>query len=115
VDFTRIAEGFGIHAVRIEDPARCGDQLREALAHDGPAVIEAVVDENEPPLPPKVTPDQAKALAEALRGGEEHRREIALSISRAFVDEHTFAASPYGALERVKDKVAHAVGRGDER
>jgi pyruvate dehydrogenase (quinone)/pyruvate oxidase len=110
VDFTRIAEGFGIHAVRIEDPERCGEQLRDALAHDGPVVIEAVVDENEPPLPPKVTTDQAKALAEALRNGEEQRREIALSISRAFVDEHTFAASPYGALARL----AHAV-RGDER
>lgn len=48
IDFTRIADGFGIHAVRIEDPTRCGDQLRETLAHPGPAVIEAVVDENEP-------------------------------------------------------------------
>jgi pyruvate dehydrogenase (quinone)/pyruvate oxidase len=105
IDFVRIAEGFGIHAVRVEDPTACGDQLRDALAHPGPVVVEAVVDENEPPLPPKVTPEQAKELATALRRGEEQRRQIALSISRAFVDEHTFAASPYGVLERVKDKV----------
>jgi pyruvate dehydrogenase (quinone) len=111
VDFVRIAEGFGIQASRIEDPTTCGEQLRAALAHPGPGVIEAVVDENEPPLPPKITPDQAKALAQALKSGEEQGARIALSISRAFVDEHTFAASPYGVLERVKEKV---VGRGDD-
>jgi pyruvate dehydrogenase (quinone)/pyruvate oxidase len=105
VDFTKVAEGFGIRSVRIEDPTRCGDQLRDALSQPGPAVIEAVVDENEPPLPPKITSDQAKALAEALKGGEEQRKQIALSISRAFVDESTFSASPYGVLGRVRDKV----------
>jgi pyruvate dehydrogenase (quinone) len=110
VDFVKIAEGFGIHAVRIDEPGRCGDQLRDALAHDGPTVIEAVVDENEPPLPPKVTRDQAKALAEALARGEEQRRQIALTISRSFVDESTFAASPYGVAERVKEKVSGLVG-----
>jgi pyruvate dehydrogenase (quinone)/pyruvate oxidase len=114
VDFVRIAEGFGIRGVRIEDPVRCGEQLRDALAQPGPALIEAVVDENEPPLPPKVTPDQAKALAQALKGGEEQRGQIALSISRAFVDESTFSASPYGVLGRVRDKLSGAVGRGDD-
>src|ERR671934_511885 len=41
VDFAKIAEGFGIRATRIEDPTRCGEQLRDALAEPGPAVIEA--------------------------------------------------------------------------
>jgi pyruvate dehydrogenase (quinone)/pyruvate oxidase len=106
VDFAKIAEGFGLYSVRIEDPTRCGEQLRDALAHPGPAVIEAVVDANEPPLPPKITPDQAKALTQALAGGEEERRQIALSISRAFIDESTFSASPYGVLGRMRDKVS---------
>jgi pyruvate dehydrogenase (quinone) len=110
VDFVKIAEGFGIHSVRIEEPGRCGDQLRDALAHEGPVVIEAVVDENEPPLPPKVTTEQAKSLAQALAHGEEQRRQIALSISRSAVDESTFAASPYGVAERVKEKVSGLVG-----
>jgi len=110
VDFVKIAEGFGIHSVRIEEPGRCGDQLRDALAHEGPVVVEAVVDENEPPLPPKVTTDQAKALGQALARGEEQRRQIALSISRSVVDESTFAASPYGVAERVKEKVSGLVG-----
>jgi len=112
VDFVKIAEGFGIHAVRIEEPGRCGDQLKQALAHDGPVVIEAVVNENEPPLPPKITRDQAKALTQAMVRGEEQRKQIALSISRSFVDESTFAASPYGVAERVKEKVTGIVGGG---
>ena len=105
VDFVKIAEGFGIPSVRIDDPSRCGDQIRQVLAQDGPAVIEAVVDENEPPMPPKVTTEQAKMLTTALVRGEEQRRQIALSISRSFVDEHTFEASPYGFVERVKEKL----------
>jgi pyruvate dehydrogenase (quinone)/pyruvate oxidase len=109
----KIAEGFGIHSVRIEEPGRCGDQLRDALAHEGPVVIEAVVDENEPPLPPKITSDQAKALAQALVRGEEQRRQIALSISRSFIDESTFASSPYGVAERLKEKVTGLAG-GDK-
>lgn len=113
IDFVKIAEGFGIHSVRIEEPGRCGDQLRDALAHEGPVVIEAVVDENEPPLPPKITSDQAKALAQALVRGEEQRRQIALSISRSFIDESTFASSPYGVAERLKEKVTGLAG-GDK-
>jgi len=113
IDFVKIAEGFGIHSMRIEEPGRCGDQLRDALAHEGPVVIEAVVDENEPPLPPKITSDQAKALAQALVRGEEQRRQIALSISRSFIDESTFASSPYGVAERLKEKVTGLAG-GDK-
>jgi pyruvate dehydrogenase (quinone) len=100
--------------VHIEDPQKCGSQLRDALALDGPVVIEAVVDENEPPMPPKVTREQVKMLYDSLRRGEEQRRQIGLTIGRDAIDERTFAASPYGAVERVKDRIAHAVGRDGE-
>ena len=44
----RLRQGRRRHAARtgyrIEDPASCEEQLREALAHDGPVVIECVVD-----------------------------------------------------------------------
>ena len=33
--------------------------MEQALNAPGPVVIEAVVDPNEPPMPPKVTRDQA--------------------------------------------------------
>ncbi len=89
--------------------------LREALAQPGPVVVEAVVDPNEPPLPAKITSEQAKALGQALARGEEHRRRIGLTIGRQMVDERTFAASPYGVTERVKETIASALGHdGDE-
>jgi pyruvate dehydrogenase (quinone)/pyruvate oxidase len=59
IDFVKIAEGVGIPGVRIDDPARCGEQLREALSRKGPCLIEAVVDPNEPPMPPKNEAKQA--------------------------------------------------------
>jgi pyruvate dehydrogenase (quinone)/pyruvate oxidase len=37
----------------LSDRAQCAAVLRNALATPGPALIEAAVDPNEPPLPPK--------------------------------------------------------------
>ena len=111
VDFVKVAEGCGAKAVSIEDPQQCSQQLKEALGMDGPVVIEAVVDENEPPMPPKVTPEQVKMLYDALRRGEEQRRQIGLTIGRNAIDERTFAASPYGAVERVKERITSVTKR----
>jgi pyruvate dehydrogenase (quinone) len=105
VDFVRVAEGCGATAVRIDDPERCAEQLRDALAAPGPVVVEAVVDPDEPPMPPKVTPEQAKLMYDALRRGEESRGRIGLTIGRSLLQEATEPASPYGVLARVKDRV----------
>jgi len=109
VDLARVAEGCGLHAVTIDDPNRCHDQLREALQHPGPALIECVVDPHEPPHPPAVTLEQTKMFAEAMRRGEEHRRRIALTIGRDMLDESSLAASPYGIPARIKEKVTEKV------
>src|SRR6185312_15715723 len=92
VDFVKVAEGCGATAFRIEDPATCGDQLREALAHPGPVVVEAVVDANEPPLPAKITTEQARLMYDALRRGEESRTRIGLTIGRQLLQERNEAA-----------------------
>lgn len=105
VDFVKIAEGCGATAFHIERSAECEETLRQALATPGPVVVECVVDPNEPPMPPKITTDQAKALAEALARGEEYRKRIALTIGREAIDESTFSASPMGVIARAKEKV----------
>jgi pyruvate dehydrogenase (quinone) len=105
VDFVKVAEGLGATAIHIEDPTQCAEQLREALATPGPVVVEAVVDANEPPLPAKITAEQAKLMYDALRRGEESRVRIGLTIGRSMLHEATEPASPYGVLARVKDKV----------
>ncbi|MEO8725282.1 MAG: thiamine pyrophosphate-dependent enzyme [Acidobacteriaceae bacterium] len=111
IDFCKVAEGCGATAVRIEDPASCKEQLKEALAMKGPVVIEAVVDPNEPPEPPLITKEQTKHLAEALARGEKNTRRIALTIGRDMLDESTFQASPFGVVGRVAD-IKHEEKKG---
>ena len=89
IDFAAVARGCGIEAVVIEDPARCGDQLREALRTDGPCLVEAIVDPNEPPMPPTVKRDQALHLAEALARGTPDAGKIAKTILKDVVRELT--------------------------
>jgi pyruvate dehydrogenase (quinone)/pyruvate oxidase len=115
VDFVKIAEGCGATAFHIEDPETCGEQLRTALAHPGPVVVEAVVDGNEPPLPAKITSEQAKLMYDALRRGEESRVRIGLTIGRQLMQERNEPASPYGVLARVKEKLPGSGNGGGPR
>jgi pyruvate dehydrogenase (quinone)/pyruvate oxidase len=80
IDFVAVARACGGTGFRIEDPRECGAVLDEALATRGPVVVEAVVDPFTPPMPPKVTLEQATKLAESLARGEPNRGKIALTI-----------------------------------
>jgi len=80
IDFAAVARGFGAKAFSIEDPKTCGEILRQALSTPGPVVIEAVVDPNEPPLPPKIELSQATHFAESLARGTPNARKIALTV-----------------------------------
>jgi pyruvate dehydrogenase (quinone) len=105
VDFVKIAEACGGRGVRIEDPERCEAQLREALAMPGPVLIECVVDPLEPPWPPSITKDEATKLRKAMARGEVNRGEIALTMGRHALHEFDLAASPFGVVGRVVDKL----------
>ncbi|MDE2487701.1 MAG: pyruvate oxidase, partial [Alphaproteobacteria bacterium] len=80
IDFATVARGFGVAGYTIEDPAECGATLKQALETPGPAVIQAVVDPNEPPLPPHIGLDQAKHFAEALAKGTQNRSAIIKTV-----------------------------------
>ncbi len=64
----------------VEDPAGCGHVLDAALAVRGPALVEAVLDPFEPPMPPRVTVEQAAHFAEAPAKGEPNRKKIVLTV-----------------------------------
>jgi pyruvate dehydrogenase (quinone) len=66
VDFAGIAAAIGFHAVRVEDPRLLRSALAEALAHDGPALVDIVTDPNALSLPPTVTAAQMKGFALAM-------------------------------------------------
>jgi thiamine pyrophosphate-dependent acetolactate synthase large subunit-like protein len=84
IDFATVAEGFGVRAFTLEDPREASRTLREALDHPGPALVQAVVDANEPPMPPMVKRDQAVHFAEALLKGQPERVDIGLKSIRDY-------------------------------
>ena len=87
IDFARAAEACGVRSYRVDDPARCGEVLRQALSARGPVLVEAVVDPHEPPMPPKTTLQQAVHLAESLARGTPAAGSIALTVASDTVRE----------------------------
>ena len=87
IDFAGVARACGVGAFTIDDPAACHEMLSQALAQPGPVLIEAVVDPNEPPMPPKVTLKQAAHFAEALAKGTPGGGKIALTVASDKVRE----------------------------
>jgi pyruvate dehydrogenase (quinone) len=61
-NFAAMAEAVGVRGIRLEDPAEVEPKLAEALAHDGPVLIDAVVNRMELAIPPKVTTEMAKGF-----------------------------------------------------
>jgi len=116
IDFVKVAEGCGLPGLRIDDPRTCRDQLESALRAEGPALIEAVVDPYEPPLPPTITAEQATHLAEALARGEPNATRIGLTMTRNAWHESAFATAPSGAAKRTAKRVRESIegkGRGE--
>jgi pyruvate dehydrogenase (quinone) len=61
--FAKVAEAVGIYGVRVEDPAQLADALKQAFAHDGPALIDVVTNPLELIMPPKIKLEQAKGFS----------------------------------------------------
>jgi pyruvate dehydrogenase (quinone)/pyruvate oxidase len=87
IDFAAFARACGATGFTIEDPQQCGEILEQALNIDGPVVVDAVVDPFEPPMPPKVTLDQATKLAKSLARGEPNREKIVATVIEDRVKE----------------------------
>jgi pyruvate dehydrogenase (quinone) len=75
--WARAAGGFGAH---VEKPGDLAGALAEAFAYEGPALVDVAVDPNEPPMPGKVTHDQAIKFAEAFLRGQPHKAAIASTL-----------------------------------
>jgi pyruvate dehydrogenase (quinone) len=82
IDFVRFAEACGAIGFRCESPDEARPALEAMLLADGPALVEAVVDPFEPPMPARVKAKQALRMAEALARGEPNRGRIALTLFR---------------------------------
>jgi pyruvate dehydrogenase (quinone) len=87
IDFAKVAEACGARGFTIERPDQAESVLREALAHPGPTIVQAVVDPNEPPMPGKATTDQAIHLAKALLRGQKDTAKIIKTIAEDQIRE----------------------------
>jgi pyruvate dehydrogenase (quinone) len=87
IDFAAYARACGAGGFTIEKPGEAASVLREALEYDGPAVVQAVVDANEPPLPGNITVKQALHFAEALARGEKDAWEIIKTVAEDKIRE----------------------------
>jgi pyruvate dehydrogenase (quinone) len=72
-NFAAMAEAVGIRGVRLEDPSDVDQGIADALAHDGPVLVDAVVNRTELAMPPSITFEMAKGftlyMVKAVIGG----------------------------------------------
>ena len=72
-NFAAMAEAVGVRGIRLEDPGDVERGIAEALAHDGPALVDAVVSRMVLPIPPSITVEMAKGftlyMLKAVMGG----------------------------------------------
>ncbi|MFP5384845.1 MAG: thiamine pyrophosphate-dependent enzyme [Bacteriovoracia bacterium] len=81
-DFVKFAEACGARGYNVKRAEECGTIMDEALRYDGPVIIEAEVDPNEPPMPGKITFEQAKMFGKSLARGTPNRKEIAITAAK---------------------------------
>lgn len=62
-DLAAVARACGLHGVRVEASGELDDAVRDALAHDGPVLLDVVTNPEEISLPPKPTVAQAWGFA----------------------------------------------------
>ena len=61
-NFAAMAEAVGIRGIRLEDPGEVEAGIAAALTHNGPVLVDAVVNRTELAMPPAVTLEMAKGF-----------------------------------------------------
>jgi pyruvate dehydrogenase (quinone) len=89
IDFAGVAQACGIKGFKVDDPTKCADVLQRAVETPGPVLVEALVDGNEPPLPPKITFEQTRHMVEALVRGTPNAGKIARQLARDTIRQLT--------------------------
>jgi pyruvate dehydrogenase (quinone) len=62
-NFALLAEAVGIRGIRLEDAGQVQEGIAAALAHDGPVLIDAVVNRTELVMPPSLTLEMTKGFS----------------------------------------------------
>ncbi|MEJ9231538.1 ubiquinone-dependent pyruvate dehydrogenase [Peribacillus butanolivorans] len=61
-NFADVAQAMGIEGIRVEDPADLENAVKRAFSHNGPVVLDVVVNRQELSLPPSIKLEQAQGF-----------------------------------------------------
>jgi pyruvate dehydrogenase (quinone) len=61
-NFAAMAEAIGVRGIRLDDPGDVESGIADALAHEGPVLIDAAVSRMVLPIPPSITAEMAKGF-----------------------------------------------------
>jgi pyruvate dehydrogenase (quinone) len=86
-DFSAFARANGGLGIKVERPADVQGAISQALAHDGPALVDVNVNPDEPPLPGKVEYKQAVKFAEAFLRGQPRKATIATTLFKDKIEQ----------------------------
>jgi pyruvate dehydrogenase (quinone) len=86
-DFSTWARGCGAYGIKVTRPGDVAGAVRAALAHPGPALVDCDVDPNEPPMPGKVTYEQAKSFIQSFLRGQPHKAATLAAVARDKINE----------------------------
>jgi pyruvate dehydrogenase (quinone) len=87
LDFAPWAEACGGLGIRVDKSEELEEALKRAFAFEGPAIVDVTVNPDEPPMPAKVTHEQAKGFVKAFLAGQPRRATIASTLFRDKISE----------------------------
>ena len=100
VSYAHFAASLGMKGIRIEHPDGVEQGWRDALAADGPAVVEFLTDGSVPPIPPHATWDQMESTARSLLGGDPERGPVIRQGIKAKLQDFIPGAVPQPPTRR---------------
>ena len=75
-NFAAMAEAVGVRGIRLEDAGEVDAGIAAAFAHNGPVLVDAVVNPTELAMPPSITMEMAKGftlyMVKAVISGQAH-------------------------------------------
>jgi pyruvate dehydrogenase (quinone) len=86
-DFGAWARACGGYGVKVTRPGDVANAVEQALAHPGPALVDCDVNPNEPPMPGKVSYEQATHFTQAFLRGQPHKLATLATVARDKISE----------------------------
>lgn len=86
-DFAPWAEACGGRGIKVEKADEVEQAIEDAFSYPGPALVDVLVNPDEPPMPGKVQYEQAKGFVKAFLSGQPRKATIASTLWRDKITE----------------------------